>query len=75
MLSIDRVRELMERTDLSDEEAKRIRDDCNAIAESIIEAIEYQHSLKSVPSFLPLEVPNVPMSTHNRRKKVGVVSS
>lgn len=63
MPSIDRVRELMERLDLSDEEATRLRDDCAAIAESIIESIEYQHSLKSVPSFLPREVPNVPMST------------
>jgi hypothetical protein len=66
MLSIDRVRELMERPDLSDEEATRLRDDCAAMAESIIESLEYQQSLKPVPSFLPLEVPNVPMSTRSQ---------
>ena len=52
MLSIERVRELMNEPTLSDEEATRIRDICHALAESIIEAAEYQEELKKNPPSL-----------------------
>lgn len=63
MLSIDTIREAMGRPELSDEETTEIRNCCHIIAESIVESIAYQHTLKQTHSSPFLEVPNVPMST------------
>lgn len=48
MLSIERVKELIKR-DISDEEAKQIRDECRMLAEIIIAAWQHERTQTDTP--------------------------
>lgn len=44
MLSIERVKEILGNPSLSDEEAEQIRDECDAWAALVVDAMEYSGS-------------------------------